>query len=180
MTYLNVKTGRSKPARFNGGRLTLKMRSFVDAYMGEAFGNVFKALELSMYKVDNPKTKNKLSVELMKHPAVIDEIAKRNAERTTKTEVRAEYLINKLTEIVEAEQNGNPGAALRAIELLGKSIALWKERQEISGPDGEAIKHEQRVKESVADFSSRISSLVERSGTSNVVKLPERSGAGGA
>jgi hypothetical protein len=63
---------------------------------------------------------------------------------------------------------------LRAIELAGKSIALWKERQEISGPDGEAIKHEQHIKESVADFTSRISSLAKRGGQTNVVEFTKR------
>jgi hypothetical protein len=79
--------------------------------------------------------------------------------------------------IIEDTQADNPQACLRAIELAGKSIALWKERQEISGPDGEAIKHEQQVRENVADFTSRIASLAKRNGTSNVLEFPERGGA---
>ena len=73
MTYLNVKTGRIKPAGRNGGKLTPKMLTFLDAYFGEALGNVYKALELSTYNTTKPESKARIAVELMKHPAIIDE-----------------------------------------------------------------------------------------------------------
>jgi phage terminase small subunit len=168
-------------------KLTPKMRSFVDAYFGEANFNGMKAYELSAYNSTSTSkaTINKTVSELLNHPLVSAEIKARQARQTAiidkVVEVKAEYLINKLIQIVEAEQDRNPTAALRAIELAGKSIALWKERQEISGPDGEAIKHEQHVKESVADFTSRIQSLAGRAtgtddpqGASNVVGFPKR------
>jgi hypothetical protein len=103
------------------------------------------------------------------------------AKRQEKSEVKAEYLISKLLEIIDdVEALEKTSDRLRAIELAGKAIALWKERQEVSGPDGGAIQHEQNIKESVADFTSRISSLVKRNGTDNVVEFPERRGTGGA
>ena len=121
----------------------------------------------------------------MANPLVVQEINRRNALREVKSEVQAEYLIQKLMQIIARTEEDNPQAALRAIELAGKSIALWKERQEISGPDGEAIKHEQHVKESVADFTSRIKSLSSRatgtdgaSGKGTVVKFPDGRGEG--
>lgn len=170
-----------------GRKITPKMLSFVNAYFGEANFNATKAYELSDYESTSTSkaTKDKSVSELMAHPLVVKEIERRQALRQERSEVKAEYLINKLMQIIETEQEANPQAALRAIELAGKSIALWKERQEISGPDGEAIKHEQQVKESVADFTTRLQSLTRRAasqdgpeGTGNVVSLAKRRGEG--
>lgn len=168
-------------------KITPKMLSFVDAYFGAANFNATEAYRLSDYESTSTSktTIDKNVSELMAHPLVVAEIKRRQALRQERSEVKAEYLINKLMQIIETEQESNPQAALRAIELAGKSIALWKERQEISGPDGEAIKHEQHVKESVADFTNRIQSLTRRatgtdgaSGTGTVVEFPNGRGEG--
>ena len=177
MAYLSVKDGRVKPTGYKGGKLTPKMRSFVDAFFGAANFNAIKAIELSDYTYSNKHASNQHAAQLMQHPSVIAEIARRQELRTEKSEVKAEYLIQKLMKIIEATEVDNPNAALRAIELAGKSIALWKERQEITGADGEAIKHEQHIKESVADFTSRISSLVDRAATDGATVIPFRGGA---
>ena len=155
------------------------MLSFINAYFGEANFNALRAIELSDYNCKTKYSIHQTSAELMNHPLVRAEIDRRQAVREQKSEVKAEYLINKLIAIIEDTQIDNPNAALRAIELAGKSIALWKERQELTGADGGAIRHEQEVKENVADFTSRISSLVKRAGTDNVVELPQRGGASG-
>lgn len=176
LAYLSVKDGKTESRGTKGKKLTPKMMSFIDQYFGAANFNATKAYELSDYS--DSKSPNLNAAELMNHPLIQEEIKKRTDARTDKAEVKAEYLINKLMQIIEAEQERNPNATLRAIELAGKSIAMWKERQEISGVDGQAIQHEQHVKESVADFTSRISSLAKRNGSTNVVEFPERGGAG--
>lgn len=155
-----------------GGKLTPKMLSFIDAYFGVAKLNATEAYVQSDYTCKTRANAAVNAAELMRHPLIHAEIERRLAVRSEKSEVKAEYLITKLMAIIEATEQDNPTAALRAIELAGKSIALWKERQEISGPDGAAIKHEQHVKESVADFTSRIAGLAKRAGTSNVVEFP--------
>lgn len=174
--FLSVKDGRSEPQSGKGRKLTPKMLSFIDAYFGEAMLNATEAVRLSAYKSKNPAL---LSVELLDHPLVAAEVARRQLIRQQKSEVKAEYLIAKLIDMIEKEQTRNPQAALRAIELAGKSIALWKERQEISGPDGNAIKHEQHVKESAESFTSRVLSLAKRNGTSNVIEFPNAGDDGG-
>lgn len=172
MPFLDVKQGRRGADNGKGKKLTPKMIEFIDIYMIEK--NATKAIELSSYKTKNP---GMLAAQLMQHPLVQEEIKRRFDLRSEKAEVTAEYLIQKLLTIIsETERDSD---RLRAIELAGKSIALWKERQEISGPDGAAIQHEQHVKESVADFTSRISSLAQRNGTDNVVEFPQRNGASG-
>lgn len=170
-------------------KLTPKMLSFIDAYFGEANFNATKAYQLSAYekRSTSKATLDKNVSELMAKPLIRDEIKRRLAQRQQQQEVKAEYLIQKLMQIIEKTQEENPQAALRAIELAGKSIALWKDRQEISGPDGEAIKHEQQVKESVADFTNRLKSLTSRvasedarEGAGTVVEFPNRRGESGA
>lgn len=179
MPYLSVKDGRTVSKAFTGRKLTPKMLSFINAYFGAANFNALKAIELSDYNCKTKYSAHQTSAELMNHPLVKAEIEKRQLAREVKSEVKAEYLITKLMEIIQATQEDNPTAALRAIELAGKSIALWKERQEVTGADGGAIRHEQEVRETVADFTSRIASLAKRAGTDNVVEFPGRSESGG-
>lgn len=175
MPYLSIKDGRTESKAYTGRKLTPKMLSFIDAYFGAANFNQLKAIELSDYNCKTRYSAHQTAAELMNHPLVKAEIDKRMAKRQERSEVKAEYLISKLIEIIEdAEASEKTADRLRAIELAGKAIALWKERQEVSGPDGGAIQHEQNIKESVADFTSRISSLVKRTGTDNVVSFPER------
>lgn len=177
MPWLSVPDGRSVSVGTKGRKLTPKMVEWIDLYMEHKSGP--KASELSSYQTINP---SRHSAQLLQHPLIREEIAKRQERLTEKrekvSEIKAEYLINKLISIIDSDEI-KTADTLRAIELAGKSIALWKERQEISGPDGDAIRHEQHIKESVADFTSRISGLVKRNGTDNVVEFPERNGAGG-
>lgn len=174
MPYMSIKDGRTESRGNTGRKLTPKMLSFINAYFGAANFNGLKAIELSDYKCTTPASVHQTCAELMNHPLVKAEIERRLAVREQKSELKAEFLINKLIDIIDRTEEDNPQACLRAIELAGKSIALWKERQEISGPDGGAIQHQQEVKETVADFTSRIASLAERTGTDNVVSFPRR------
>lgn len=173
MPFINEPSVGSK-----GHKLTPKMRSFIDQYMIDL--NATQAVVRSDYSTTNNTSANRLAAELMAHPLIKEEIGRRLDKKSQKVEVKAEYLINKLQQIVENTQEDNPQAAIRAIELLGKTIAIWRDRQEVSGPDGEAIKHEQHIKESVDEFTSRISRLAQRTGTASSNVVPIRGGNGRA
>lgn len=180
MPYLSIKDGRTvskRPDSF-GRKLTPKMLSFINAYFGEANFNGLKAIELSDYNCKTKTSIHQTSAELLNHPLVVAEIEKRHAKREKKSELKAEFLIQKLMDIIEATDEEKTPDRLRAIELAGRAIALWKDRQELSGPDGGAIRHEQEVKENVADFTSRISSLSKRAGENNVMQIREVPRAG--
>jgi len=165
MAYLKLDS--EIPTKGKGSKLSAKMLRFVDEYLVDLNGT--QAVLRVPYKTDNP---NRLATELLRHPLVMREIDKRTEKRRERMELKADYLVNKLIEIMESEET-KTSDVLRAIELAGKSIALWKERQEISGPDGAAIEMEQRIKEDVSDFTSRLSRLAEQSGAGGVVKLPK-------
>lgn len=165
MPFLSVMDGRLVSGNGKGKKLTPKMLEFVDLYMIHM--NATKAVELGSYKTINP---TRHAADLMQHPLIRAEIEKRLEARSAKSEVEASYLIQKLMNIVESSDDRvKVSDTLRAIELLGKSIALWKERQEVSGPDGAAIQHEQRVTESADAFTQKLKQLGKREATNNTV-----------
>lgn len=157
MAYL--KHGSTVPKRGKGSKLSVKMSRFVDEYMTDM--NASAAVLRVPYKASNP---NRVASELLRHPLVIAEIKVRMEDKREKMELKADYLINKLIAIIE-DGEVKTTDTLRAIELAGKSIALWKDRQEVTGADGDAIRiQEQRIEREIDDFKSRISSIADRGG----------------
>ena len=161
MAYL--KLGKEIPTSGKGSKLSARMITFIDEYMVDL--NATAAVQRAGYKNQNP---NRLATDLLHHPLIRQEIEKRMEERRERNVLSADYIINKLIDITENTEKGNPQAALRALELLGKTLSLFKDRQEISGPDGKAIEYEQRLKRDQEDLASAIARLVERNGTSEV------------
>lgn len=166
MAYL--KPGQQPPKKGKGSTISPKMRLFVEEYLVDM--NASAACKRAGYVTSNP---HKLGTQLLQHPLVKKEISKHLDERTERLSLSADYVIQKLISIVEDTEKGNPSAALRGLELLGKHLGLYRDRQEISGPDGDAIKMEQKVKQDVSDFTSRLSRLAATGGAGTVVKLPD-------
>jgi len=172
MAYL--KEGDEAPKNGKGKTLSPKMRAFIDEYMVSQ--NASEAVLKAGYKTRN---QNRIASELLRHPLVSAEIEKRLAEKQEKTELRADYLVNKLIAIIDNDDQ-RTSDQLKAIELAGKTLALWRERQEVTGADGDAIKMEQKVKEDVADFTRSLSRLVKRGGTGEVAEFPKPGSEAGA
>jgi phage terminase small subunit len=152
-----------------GHKLTPNMKSFIDEYLIDF--NAVDAMFRSTYKTPTRNQARHMAAHIMAHPLVVEEIDRRVDKRSEKAEIKAEYLILKLMEIIdkdEGESKERTSDRLRAIELAGKAIAMWKERQEISGPDGEAIKHEQTIRENADAFTNKLEQLAQRN---NVVQL---------
>ena len=64
--------------------------------------------------------------------------------------------------IERAEQDNNLTAVLRGIELAAKNLGMLRERTEITGKDGEAIRYEE-TKNEADDFVRKIQSVAIRS-----------------
>ena len=167
-----LRRGSPVPTKGKGSKLSPKMERFVEEYLIDL--NASEAVLRAGYKTRN---QNRIATDLLQHPLVEAEIKKRTEARREKSELKAEYLINKLIALIESPTTKDSDT-LRAIELAGKSIALWKERQEISGPDGEAIRTEQKVQEDAADFTRKLSRLASSGGAGEVVSFPNRRGEG--
>lgn len=167
MAYL--KPGDEPPTKGRGSKLSGKMLRFVDEYMIDLVGK--DAILRAGYKTKNP---DNMAAELLHHPLVSREIQKRTEERRERSELSAEYVVQKLISIVEETEKDNPNAALRGLESLGRHLGMFRDRQEISGPDGEAIKYEQKVNQTANEFTDKIKELGKRS-TDNVVPFQDKS-----
>lgn len=160
------------PKTGKGSKLSKKMELFVEEYFVDL--NASKACLRAGYKTQSP---NKMASKLLNHPLVAEAIRKRTEERKEETKLSADYVITKLVSIAERNEKDNPTAALRSLEMLGKTLGLFKDRQEISGPDGEAIQIQQeQIKQNVDEFTSRIASLAKRNRAGSVVEFPDRRG----
>lgn len=170
-----IQRGETPPTKGKGSKLSPKMAAFVEEYLIDLNGAA--AVLRAGYKTRN---QNRIAAELLRHPLVIQELEKRMEERKERRELTAEYVLDKLVDIVEKSEN-NPTAALRGLELLGKHLGLYKDRQEISGPDGGAIEMTQKkAEQDAADFARRLSSLAKRSGEDGVSKFPRPDSASSA
>ena len=157
--------------------LTMKEKLFVAAYFKNDY-NASKAILEAGYKTKYP---NKMGTQLKQRPRVKAALDAYGQKQLNEVSVSPEYVLRKLIRTVEkAEQQDQHGATLRGLELLAKHLGMFVERQEISGPDGGAIVHEQKVKQDAADFASRLARLANAGGTGEVLKLPVRRGEGTA
>lgn len=148
------------PSEGKGSKLTTKMELFVNEYFVDL--NASQAVLRAGYKTSAPA---RMANKLMNHPLVAQAIEERKKERIKETELSAEYVITKLIAIADKQEDANPQAAIRSLELLGKTLAMFKDRQELSGPDGEAIQMEQKTKESAEEFNRKLLSLASKADT---------------
>ena len=100
---------------------------------------------------------------------LINEISKERAESVVS--VDPEYIVREIVKITEKPGTSDANR-LRGLELLAKHLGMFIERREISGPDGDAIKLKQ-VHDELADFTSKLRRISERSGETRVVTLAE-------
>lgn len=167
-----IKKGAEPPKKGKGSQLSAKMKLFVDEYLVDL--NASAAVLRAGYRTSN---KNRIAAELLAHPLVSAEINRRTEKRREGMELKADFLIHKLVQIIQ-DPDEKTTDILRAIELAGKSIALWKERQEVTGADGEAIRiEEQKIEREVTDLRSRISSIASRGGARVTPLFPKSEGS---
>lgn len=156
--------------------LTMKEKLFVVAYFKNNYNGAQAVIEAG-YATKNAK---QMAFQMLQRPHVKAAIAGLGQKRMDEVTVSADYVLRKLIRTVEkAEQSDNYSATLRGLELLAKHLGMFVERQEISGPDGGAIVHEQRVKQDAADFVSKLARLAKSGGAGEVLELPNRRTEGG-
>ncbi len=142
--------------------LTDRMKTFCEEYLVDL--NATQAVVRAGYKTKYP---NRVAFQLMENPAVRISIDALRAERSKSSDVTKDFVLRGIQKAIRlAEESNNLNALLRGHELLARHLGMFVERTEISGPDGEAIKMEQKVKEDVADFKSAITRLASRGRTS--------------
>lgn len=149
--------------------LSDRQKLFCEEYLKDL--NATQAVIRAGYDTKYP---NRIAFQLMENPAVRIAIDGLRAERSKGTDVTKDYVLRGITKAIrQAEEAGNHNATLRGLELLARHLGMFIERTEISGPDGEAIKMEQRTKQDVADFTSRLSRLAAVGGSGTDSKPTE-------
>ncbi len=138
--------------------LTGKQLAFCEEYLKDL--NASQACLRAGYQTNHA---NRVANELLRNPGVRFTIDYLKTVRAENSDVTSDYVLKKILKIVESTETRNPQAALRGLELLGKHLAMFKDRTEISGPDGEAIQY-QKVQEDAADFTGAIARLAKRNG----------------
>lgn len=163
------------PLRGKGAKLTPKMQLFCSEYVKDFNGA--DAVVRAGYASKCPR---KHAAQLLNHPTIQRKVQRFIDEKQKRNAISADYVIQKLQSIVEATEADNPQHALRGLELIGRHLKLFTDRQEISGPDGEAIKMEQKVNEDISDFRSKLTSLSKRGGATEVTEFPKPASSGKA
>lgn len=150
-------------------KLSEKQRKFCDEYIID-----FNATQAVLRAGYDTKYPNRMGREFLEHPGIRAVLHHLTTERAKEVLIKPDYVINKITKTIErAESDNNHSAVLRGCELLARHLGMFIERQEISGPDGGAIKYE-KVREAADAFTSAISGLIERSGKGEVPLIVER------
>ena len=137
--------------------LTSLQERFVDEYMVDM--NAAQAVKRAGYNTQAPA---QMGLKVLRTPKVAEEVARRLEQKRERTQVTENYVINRLVNL--AESTDKDSDKLRALELLGRSLGIFRDRQEISGPDGAAIEYKQRIEQDAADLSSAIARLAKREG----------------
>lgn len=135
------------------GKLTKRDKIFVARYMIDF--KVYEAAIEAGYSQNMAKGKCYQWVSDRKFkPALYDAIQEGIAERLKAFEATPQNIIRELCKIAfSSEENNAPGMKnkaanaekIRALELIGKHLGMWKENIALTGKDGEAIEIIQRV-----------------------------------
>jgi len=150
-------------------KLSMKQKLFVDSYFACEY-NATEAIKKAGYKVSDANA-TKMGWEYTQKPNVKAAIDERAEQLKREMKIKPEYLLRKLRSAIErAGAAENFQAELRAIELAMKHNGMFVDKTEISGPDGEAIKMEQRIRENAQDFTSKLAALAKK----NVVPIKKK------
>lgn len=102
-------------------KLTLKQRTFAEEYVRRN-GNGTQAAIAAGYGPEGAHVRGSENVRKRKVAEVIEYL-------TRKHEISADRVLTRLDNLsLKAEQAGNHAAAIKAEELLGKSLGMWVER----------------------------------------------------
>lgn len=152
--------------------LTDKQIKFVEAYV-EDFDKE-RALVAAGYNLANKGSASKLATEMLAHPAIKIAVSYYVEKRVEKSALSAEYVEHRLmklaTAMEEAAMKGDTKSAavmLRTIEVMGKLLGMFVDRQEITGKDGEAIRIEE-THDAADAFTRSIARLDERGRTDSL------------
>jgi phage terminase small subunit len=141
--------------------LTGKQRAFVEEYLKDLNGA--EAVLRAGYDV-KPGNQNRMANQLLQNKAIRYAIDGLRAQRADHTPITADYVLRKIVDVIERSENGpkyDAQSILRATELLGRHLGLYKDKQEVSGPGGGPIETRD-VQDNADEFLNIVDRLAER------------------
>ena len=128
--------------------LTLRQDLFAREYITD-----LNATQAALRAGYTPTSAKANCAQLLNNPKIKARIDELMADRVERVTVKADYVLGHIQKIAEqAEEEGSWHAALRALELLGRHLGLWKRRDEIAltvsanpfarGQDEDALQHD--------------------------------------
>lgn len=148
------------------GLLTEKQIRFVEAYT-ENFDKD-AALIAAGYNVANKSNAGKMAFQMLNHPAIKIAVRHYTEKRVDKAVLSQEFVEYQLLKIANAMEKAtlagdtkSAAVMLRSIEVMGKLLGMFVDRQEITGKDGDAIRIEE-TNDTADAFTRSITRLAER------------------
>ncbi len=144
--------------------LTPKQSTFVDEYLVD-----MNATQAAIRAGYSPRTANEQGAQLLAKLSIQEAIARHVKAREQRTQITADKVLTDLEAVKrDAMQPVNRddglsamldrGAALKALELQGKHLAMWTEKHNHNpdGQEGSAIPREVRVGVSMETLRARV------------------------
>lgn len=125
--------------------LTDKQQRFVEEYVVD-----FNATQAAVRAGYSEKTARQVGSENLSKPYIAEAVRVKTQKATTATELTREFVLEGLMDIAT---NGNvESARTRAYELLGKHMAMWTDRLEVTQITKDALVAEiERLESELAD-----------------------------
>ena len=145
-------------------KLTPKQARFVEEYLVD-----LNATQAAIRAGYSEKTARQVASENLSKPYIQEAVAQAPRERSERTKVDQDWVIERLIAIHDAamgahpvydkegEEKGftfNPNAANRALELLGRHLGMFTDRLDLGGTLG--IRHEDALEVLTEDQRSRL------------------------
>lgn len=130
-------------------KLTAKQQAFCEEYLID-----LNATQAAIRAGYSEHTATAIGHENLSKPDIADQIAELKAERSAETKITAAWVMERLERVHDRcmqeeavmSSDGPTGefkfehsGANRSLELMGKHIAMFTEKKEISGPGGSPI-----------------------------------------
>lgn len=132
-------------------KLTPKQKLFVEEYLCDL--NASAAAKRAGY---SEKRAGEIGYQLLQKTTIQAAIDEAQKQRAARTEITQDWVLTRLKEVAERcmqheevlDREGNPTGEYRfehtgankALELIGKHLAMFTDKKEITGADGGAIK----------------------------------------
>ena len=129
-------------------KLTAKQEKFCLEYMVD-----LNATQAAIRAGYSEKTAQVIGAENLIKPMIANRINEMREEQAKRTQISADFVLGGLKQIAtEAlDLKEYDAASIKALELLGKHLKLFTDKQELTGADGGAIKTEAEFKVSFVE-----------------------------